>query len=256
MSSGVHLQISGVEKAFGSRSILKGIHCELPPGAISVLIGASGCGKSTLLRLLIGLISPDAGTLSCNGQPIHSWGPREWGDFRQQVGMVFQHSALFDSLTVGENVGFSLREHTRMSEQEIRVIVAEKLKVVGLAGQEDAYPSELSGGMQKRVAIARAIARNPSLILYDEPTTGLDPITSTVIEDLIIAVSAQTRATSVVVTHQISTIQRTADRIIMLHEGRVLDQGPAEKILQSTDPLISGFLRGEPARAGYNESRG
>lgn len=248
MSDGMALTIAGVEKSFGSRSILKGLHCELPPGQISVLIGASGCGKSTLLRMLIGLITPDAGTITCNGAALDAWGARDWTSFRQNVGMVFQSSALFDSLTVRENVGFSLREHTQLDPDAIRAIVTEKLQVVGLAGTEEAYPSELSGGMQKRVAIARAIARNPGLILYDEPTTGLDPITSTVIEDLIVAISKATRATSVVVTHQLSTIQRTADRIVMIHEGRVIAEGMAGQILASPDPLISMFLRGDPGR--------
>lgn len=248
MSHGLAIRIAGVEKSFGSRLVLKGLHCELPAGQISVLIGASGCGKSTLLRMLIGLIVPDAGSIECNDQALSSWGPQEWINFRQRVGMVFQSSALFDSLTVGQNVGFSLREHTRMKEPEIQAIVAEKLQVVGLSGTAEAYPSELSGGMQKRVAIARALVRDPELILYDEPTTGLDPITSTVIEDLIVAISQQTCATSVVVTHQLSTIQRTADRIVMLHEGLVIGEGEAAEILSSSNPLISGFLRGDPGR--------
>jgi phospholipid/cholesterol/gamma-HCH transport system ATP-binding protein len=149
-------------------------------------------------------------------------------------------------MTVGENVAFVLREHTRMSEAERQRIVSEKLEVVGLGGTENLYPTELSGGMQKRVAIARAIVRNPELILYDEPTTGLDPVTSTIIEDLIVRVAKESGATSVVVTHQLSTIFRTADRITMLHKGRVLESGTPEEMRTSQDPLVSGFLRGEP----------
>ena len=219
---------------------------DFPPAQISVIIGPSGCGKSTILRLLLGLIRPDEGAIFVGDQDVTRYSPSQWERLRESVGMVFQSAALFDSMTVGENVAFVLREHTPMSEAEQQRIVREKLEVVGLGGTENLYPTELSGGMQKRVAIARAIVRNPALILYDEPTTGLDPVTSTIIEDLIVRVAKESGATSVVVTHQLSTIFRTADRITMLHKGRVLESGTPEEMQTSRDPLVSGFLRGEP----------
>lgn len=241
------LEVQGLEKAFGTKPILRGVDCQFPPARISVVIGPSGCGKSTLLRLLMGLMSPDAGAIFCEGEDLTRMDAARWAAFRHQVGMVFQSAALFDSMTVGENVGFALREHTSTSDPEIRAIVEEKLAVVGLAGTADLYPSELSGGMQKRVAIARAIARDPKLLLYDEPTTGLDPVTSTVIEDLIVSLARQTGATFLVVTHQLSTIFRTADSIVMLHQGKVVGSGSPEAFRTSSDPLISSFLRGGPS---------
>jgi phospholipid/cholesterol/gamma-HCH transport system ATP-binding protein len=244
---GLALSADSLEKRFGAKTVLRGATCDFLPGEISVVIGPSGCGKSTLLRMLIGLATPDAGAIYCNGEDLTRLDRHGWIRFRHGVGMVFQSGALFDSMTVAENVGFSLREHTPMSEAAIREIADAKLAVVGLAGTGDAYPSELSGGMQKRVAIARAIARDPQLILYDEPTTGLDPITSTVIEDLIVRISRETRATSIVVTHQLSTIFRTADRITMVHQGHVIGSGTPDQMRASTDPVIASFLTGEPA---------
>lgn len=241
-----HVTLDRITKAFGPKQVLRGVSMDFPPGQISVIIGPSGCGKSTILRLLLGLIPPDEGGIFVNERDATRFSPAEWEKFRESVGMVFQSAALFDSMTVGENVSFVLREQTRMPAAEMSRIVAEKLAVVGLAGTEHLYPTELSGGMQKRVAIARAIVRNPALILYDEPTTGLDPVTSTVIEDLIVRVAKESGATSVVVTHQLSTIFRTADRITMLHQGRVLESGTPEEMKASQDPLVSGFLRGEP----------
>jgi ABC-type transport system involved in resistance to organic solvents, ATPase component len=241
-----HVTLDRISKAFGPKQVLNGVSMDFPPGQISVIIGPSGCGKSTILRLLLGLIRPDEGSVFVGEKDVTRNSAPEWERLRESVGMVFQSAALFDSMTVGENVAFVLREHTQMSEAERMRIVKEKLEVVGLAGTENLYPTELSGGMQKRVAIARAIVRNPSLVLYDEPTTGLDPVTSTIIEDLIVRVARESGATSVVVTHQLSTIFRTADRITMLHKGRVLESGTPEEMKASQDPLVSGFLRGEP----------
>ena len=241
-----HVRLDGIAKAFGPKQVLKGVDMDFPPRQISVIIGPSGCGKSTILRLLLGLMRPDAGAIFVGDEEVTAFGPADWERLRASVGMVFQSAALFDSMTVGENVGFVLREQTAMSHAERERIVSEKLAVVGLAGTEHLYPTELSGGMQKRVAIARAIVRDPQIILYDEPTTGLDPITSTIIEDLIVRVSKEAGATSVVVTHQLSTIFRTADRITMLHQGRVLSSGTPEEMKASPDPRVSGFLRGEP----------
>ncbi len=241
-----HVTLDRITKAFGSKQVLKGVSMDFPPAQISVIIGPSGCGKSTILRLLLGLIRPDDGSIFVGGEDITRYKTPEWERMRESVGMVFQSAALFDSMTVGENVAFVLREHTRMSPEERARIVSEKLEVVGLAGTENLYPTELSGGMQKRVAIARAIVRNPALILYDEPTTGLDPVTSTIIEDLIVRVAKESGATSVVVTHQLSTIFRTADRITMLHAGRVMESGTPTEMKASRNPLVSGFLAGIP----------
>ncbi|HEY9856355.1 MAG TPA: ABC transporter ATP-binding protein [Stenomitos sp.] len=246
MGDALHIALDGLEKSFGPKPVLRGVSCEFEAGKSTVVIGPSGCGKSTILRMIIGLMKPDLGAIYCNGEDLTRQEPEEWVKFRHQVGMVFQSAALFDSLTVGENVGFALREHTTMTDAEIRAVVEEKLEVVGLSGTSHLYPSELSGGMQKRVSIARAIARNPALILYDEPTTGLDPITSTVIEDLIVDIARHTRATSIVVTHQISTIFRTGDRIVMLHQGKVVGAGTPEEMRATTEPIISSFLRGDP----------
>lgn len=244
-----HVKLTGVSKAFGPKQVLAGVDMDFPPSEIAVIIGPSGCGKSTILRLLLGLLRPDEGAIFVGHEDLTRFGPAEWERLRASVGMVFQSAALFDSMTIGENVGFVLREQTAMSPAERQRIVSEKLEVVGLAGTEHLYPTELSGGMQKRAAIARAIVRDPEIILYDEPTTGLDPVTSTLIEDLIVRVSKEAGATSVVVTHQLSTIFRTADRITMLHQGRVRAAGKPEELQASSDPVVSGFLRGEPPQA-------
>lgn len=246
MAPALHLALDGLEKSFSLKPVLRGVSCDFEAGKTTVVIGPSGCGKSTILRMIMGLMQPDAGAIFCNGEDLTRQSPAEWVAFRHRVGMVFQSAALFDSMTVGENVGFALHEHTTMTEAEIQAAVAEKLAVVGLTGTQHLYPAELSGGMQKRVSIARAIARNPALILYDEPTTGLDPITSTVIEDLIVRIAKDTQATSIVVTHQLSTIFRTGDRIVMLHQGRVMGSGTPEEMRTSTEPIISSFLRGDP----------
>lgn len=248
MSQALQIALDGLEKSFGPKPVLRGVSCAFEAGKTTVVIGPSGCGKSTILRMIMGLMRPDAGAIFCNGEDLTRLAPLDWVKFRHQVGMVFQSAALFDSLTVGENVGFALHEHTAMTDAEIQEVVEEKLAVVGLSGTSHLYPSELSGGMQKRVSIARAIARNPALLLYDEPTTGLDPITSTVIEDLIVRIAQQTRATSIVVTHQLSTIFRTGDRIVMLHQGKVVGSGTPEEMKATTEPIISSFLRGDPGQ--------
>lgn len=246
MGPALHIALDSLEKGFGPKPVLRGVSCDFAAGKTTVVIGPSGCGKSTILRMIMGLMKPDAGAIFCNGEDLTRLSPARWVEFRHQVGMVFQSAALFDSMTVGENVGFALHEHTSLTASEIAAVVEEKLAVVGLTGTSQLYPSELSGGMQKRVSIARAIARNPALILYDEPTTGLDPITSTVIEDLIARIAKDTRATSIVVTHQLSTIFRTGDRIVMLHQGRVMGAGTPDEMRASTEPTISAFLRGDP----------
>ncbi|MBM3269656.1 MAG: ABC transporter ATP-binding protein [Candidatus Sericytochromatia bacterium] len=239
------VELRNVTKSFGPKHVLRGVSTVFPPGQNTVVIGPSGCGKSTVLKLLLGLQKPDEGQVVVDEKDLATFSERDWQEYRSRMGMVFQGAALFDSLSIAQNVAFGLTEHTRKPKAEILEIAEEKLRLVGLKGQGHLRPSEISGGMQKRAGIARAIARDPELVLYDEPTTGLDPITSTVIEDLIVDVARRTGATSIVVTHQLSTIFRTAARIVMLFEGRVLGEGSPEELRDSPNPTIRGFLRGE-----------
>ena len=216
-------------------------------GETLAIIGPSGCGKSTILRLIIGLFSPTSGEIFVNGRNIADMDKDELVELRRHIGMVFQSSALFDSLTVGDNVAFGLREHSDLSEQRIKEVALEKLCLVGLDGSENLMPSELSGGMQKRVSLARALATDPDIILYDEPTTGLDPITSTAIEDLINDLHKKLGTSSIVVTHQMSTVYRIADRIIMLHNGKVIEAGTPDETKSSSDQIVKQFISGSTA---------
>jgi phospholipid/cholesterol/gamma-HCH transport system ATP-binding protein len=241
---GPRIRLEDVHMRFGERTILEGINLEFPAGRASVVIGPSGCGKSTILRLVSGLLRPTSGRVWVDDRDITTLSKAEMASYRQQLGFLFQAGALFDSMTVGENVAFPITEHQKLPQQEIDRLVAEKLGVVNLPGLEKLYPANLSGGMQKRVSLARAIARDPGTILYDEPTTGLDPITSTVIEDLIVKLARETGATSIVVTHQISTIFRTGDTITMLYKGKVVGTGTPDQMRHSNVPLIRDFLEG------------
>lgn len=236
-----------LHKSFNGLRVLEGLHLEVFRGETLVIIGESGCGKSVLLKHLIGLLKPDRGHVYFAGTDITTLSERDLIPIRTRFGMLFQGSALFDSLSVGENVAFPLREHRRLPEAEIRRIVAEKLAVVGLEGIEEKMPSELSGGMQKRVALARAIALDPEVILYDEPTTGLDPLHADDINDLIIHTQRTVQATTIIVTHDIVSACRVADRIVMLHRGRIIAGGTPEEILDSPVPEVRHFIRG---RAG------
>ena len=239
------ITINNVVKSFNkNRSILNGVNLTINSGETVSVIGPSGCGKSTLLRLIIGLINIDSGSIHVDGLDVSTLKGKELDKLRLRFGFVFQSSALFDSMTVGENIGFHLREHTNLSESQIKSIVAEKLKMVGLSGIENLMPAELSGGMQKRISLARAIAHNPEVILYDEPTTGLDPISSTSIEDLINKLNRELKVTAILVTHQLSTIFRCSQRICMLNEGRILEIGSPAQARLSTNPIVSNFLGG------------
>ena len=244
MSQGPLIRLENVHVKFGDRHIHKGIDMVFPPGQTSVVIGPSGCGKSTILKLVAGLLRPTSGHVWVDDRDITTLDKQELAEFRLRLGFLFQGGALFDSMTVGENVAFPITEHERRPKAEIAKLVEEKLRVVNLPGVSDLFPSNLSGGMQKRVSLARAIARDPGIILYDEPTTGLDPITSTVIEDLIVKLTRETQATSIVVTHQLSTIFRTADTITMLHQGHVVGSGTPDEMKHSDVPLIRNFLEG------------
>ncbi|MEB3188163.1 MAG: ATP-binding cassette domain-containing protein [bacterium] len=245
------IEVRDLSKRFGPKVVLDAVTCAFDPGRIGVVIGPSGCGKSTLLRLILGLVRPDAGTILFDGTDLGRAHRGTWESVRSRIGMVFQSAALFDSLTVAENVAFALVERG-VREAEALARAREVLSQVGLPDAGPAQPAELSGGMQKRVAIARAIATRPDVLLFDEPTTGLDPVTSRQIEDLIVTLSRETGSTSIVVSHQHSTIHRTADRITLFHHGRILGDG--ERDLLDTHPAIRSFLDGHtmtvPPREG------
>lgn len=241
------INLVNVNMSFNSRQILKDINLTIEQGEIMVIIGPSGSGKSTLLRLIIGLLQPTAGEVWVDGREITGMSEDELNKIRLEMGMVFQYSALFDSMSVGENVAFGLRQHTRMSEAEIMQTVARKLRMVGLRGQENAMPNELSGGMKKRVSLARAIAINPHIVLYDEPTAGLDPIMSNTINRLIVSTRRLIDATSVVVTHDMSSAFGIADRIAMIYDGSIIEMGTPDKIKQSENPVVAKFIRGATA---------
>jgi len=241
------IRCQGLHKSFNGLKVLIGLDLEVIRGETLVIIGESGCGKSVLLKHLIGLLRPDAGHVYFAGTDITRLSERELTPIRTRFGMLFQGSALFDSLSVGENVAFAVREHRRLPEAEVRRIVAEKLAVVGLTGIEEKMPAELSGGMQKRVALARAIALDPEVILYDEPTTGLDPLHADDINDLILQTQQSVQATTIIVTHDIVSACRVADRIVMLHDGRTIAGGTPEELLDSNVPEVHEFISG---RAG------
>ena len=237
------IKIRDVCKSFGSHEALKHINLDIVEGETLAIIGGSGSGKSTLLRLLIGLDRPTSGEIYIMGNPIAGMSEKRLDELRMNMGMVFQYSALFDSMTVGENVAFGLREHTDYSDEKIRAIVAEKLEQVGLPGIESAMPGELSGGMKKRVGLARAIAFNPKIIFYDEPSSGLDPIMTAKIDELIIATQRKQKATSVVVTHDMTSACTIADRIAMIYEGELIAVETVENFQKLDDPRVQSFLQ-------------
>ena len=239
------VEFKNVKKRFAHLVVLDGVSVEVQRGESVVVIGASGSGKSVLLKHIVGLLRPDDGEVFFDGLRIDPLPEKEVMPIRRRCGFLFQMGALFDSLTVGENVAFPLQEHTRKSKEEIGQIVRQKLKMVGLVGIEKKMPGELSGGQKKRVALARAIALDPELILYDEPTTGLDPIRSDVINELIIKLQKQLKVTSIVVTHDMASAFKVADRIVMLHEGKIIFVGTPEEIKATEDPIVRRFVLGE-----------
>jgi len=238
------IRIEGLSKDFGTHRVLSDISMTVERGEVVSIIGLSGCGKSTLLRHIIGLLRPTAGHVYIEGEDITAMGDAALNRVRRRMGMVFQYGALFDSMTVGDNVAFPLRQHTSMTREEAALKVAEKLDMVGLGGTEQLYPSELSGGMQKRVALARALALEPEILLFDEPTTGLDPVTTSTIEEKIAALQQRLHPTMVIVTHHMPTVYALSDRIVMLHEGRVMIKGTVDEVRNSDDPLVQQFLQG------------
>lgn len=238
------IQLKRVSMAFRDSEVLRGIDLTIHAGETLVIIGGSGSGKSTLLRLMIGLIRPTAGEIWIDGEEITHLTERELDRVRLKMGMVFQYSALFDSMTVGDNVAFGLREHTDRREEEIARIVRDKLRIVGLEGAESKMPGELSGGMKKRVSLARAIAIAPSIVFYDEPSSGLDPLTTAKIDELIIRTQRELGVTSVVVTHDMESACKIADRIAMMHGGEIIALGTPEEFIASHDARVRAFFRG------------
>jgi phospholipid/cholesterol/gamma-HCH transport system ATP-binding protein len=234
-----------LHKSFGDKQVLRGVDLEVARGETMVVLGSSGSGKSVLCSMLVGLLSPDRGRVVVAGQDVTTFETdEEWRSVWLKTGFLFQGSALFDSMTVGENVAFPLREHTDLPPDQIRARVAEVLSWIDLDGIENKLPSELSGGMQKRVGLARTIVLEPEIVIYDEPTTGLDPLTSDTISELIRRLQQERQVTSVVVTHDIRCTFQVADRVAMIDEGRILVQGSLEEIRKSEVPKLKAFLYG------------
>lgn len=238
------VRLVGVHKSFDDLVVLDGIDLDLRTGETTVIIGESGAGKSVILKHIVRLLKPDKGEVYYHGKRIDALSERALVEIRPRFGFLFQLGALFDSMTVGENVGFPIREHTRRTPREISDIVALKLEMVGLDGLQSKWPAELSGGQMKRVALARAIALDPEVILYDEPTTGLDPPRADVINELIIKLQRELGVTSVVVTHDMASAAKVSDRILMLHQGKFIFDGTAEGIIRCEDPRVCCFVEG------------
>ncbi len=238
------IELVDIHKSFGKHQVLAGLNLTIADGRTTVIIGRSGGGKSVLLKHIIGLMKPDRGQVLVDGVDMTRLNDRELNDIRKKFGMLFQEAALFDSMTVGENVAFPLREHARLKEKEIREIVADRLRAVGLTGVEEKMPSELSGGMRKRVGLARAIALHPQIVLFDEPTTGLDPVMAEAINQLIMETQKRFQLTCIVISHDLQSIFRIGHQIAMLYEGVIIAHGTPEEIRASRDPVIEQFLAG------------
>lgn len=238
------VQIEGLTKSFDEHQVLRGVDLDVECGESIVVIGQSGCGKSVLLKHLVRLLDPDQGRILLDGIDISTLRGRKLTKLRSRIGMLFQSAALFDSLTVAENVGLGLKESRMYTKAEIDDIVAEKLEMVGLGTASDKLPADLSGGMRKRAGLARAIASSPELLLYDEPTTGLDPITADLINDMIVDLNRKLNVTSLAVTHDMVSAYKIADRIIMLYEGKVEFDGTPDEIRGSSNPVVRQFISG------------
>ena len=232
-----------IKKSFGSHAVLKGVSFTIEKGTTRVILGLSGSGKSVLMKHIIGLLRPDAGSILVDGEDITALKDRDLLRVRRKFGMVFQQAALFDSMSVGDNVAFPLREHSRLSPQQVAETVAQKLDVVGLRGSEHKYPSELSGGMRKRVGLARAIVLDPQCVLYDEPTTGLDPITTDNVDNMIMDAKARLKVTSVIISHDVGSALKVADNIAVIHQGEIVEDCATAEIRASKSPFVQAFLR-------------
>ncbi|MFA6384216.1 MAG: ABC transporter ATP-binding protein [Candidatus Omnitrophota bacterium] len=238
------IEIRHVTKCFNTKRVLNDVNLTVEKGSTLVVIGRSGCGKSVLLKHMMGILQPDAGSVLIDGRDLWQLAPKDLNELRMHMNMVFQGGALFDSLTVGENVGFELIEHYGMTGVQLFERVEEALSLVGLSGIGNLMPSELSGGMRKRVALARAICIKPEIILYDEPTTGIDPITADAINELIRSLHDKLNVTSIVVTHDMKSAYKVADRIAMLFNGKIIAEGTAREIQNTTHPVVHQFING------------
>ena len=238
------IEITDLHKSFGSLAVLRGVNLSVEKGESMTVIGGSGSGKSVLMKHIIGLLFPDKGRVTVAGQILNDLDDNQMNELRKKFGMLFQMAALFDSLTVWENVGFGLRQHTKLSDREIRDIATEKLALVGLKDVEDKMPVDLSGGMRKRVGLARAIAMDAEIILYDEPTTGLDPITADAINDLIVDLRKKLGVTSVAITHDMHSAYKISDRIAMLYKGEIQEVGTPDEIRNTRNPIVKQFITG------------
>lgn len=238
----VAVEFRNVTKGFGKQVVLRNVSCKLPKGRTTVIVGPSGTGKSVFLKLLVGLLKPDSGSILVDGHDITKLSQHELFEIRKKFGMLFQDGALFDSLNVGDNIAFPLQRHTKKKHKEIMQIVAQKLEQVGLPGVEQKLPSELSGGMRKRVGLARALALDPEIILFDEPNSGLDPVMSDAIDKLIIKTKELTNSTFIVISHDIPGTYQIADYVVMLYESKVIATGKVEDIQNSNNPVLKRFF--------------
>ncbi len=238
------IQLIDLHKSFDHQEVLKGVSLEIPKGQITAIIGRSGGGKSVLLKHIVGLIHPDSGQILVDGKDLTTLDEVELNQVKSQFGMLFQGAALFDSLTVFENIAFPLREKTSLSEAEIQERVRQLLKELGLSGMEAKYPAEISGGMRKRVGLARALITEPEIMLYDEPTTGLDPIMENTIHELIQACHKLFHSTDILVSHNMKEVYKIAHHVAMLHEGLIVEQGTPEEIQSSKNPVVQQFISG------------
>jgi phospholipid/cholesterol/gamma-HCH transport system ATP-binding protein len=243
-AAGPAIRVRGLAKTLRGNRVLAGVDLDVATGETVVVLGRSGSGKSVLLRHLVGLMEPDAGSIHVLGYEVSAFRPRDWRDMRSRMGMVFQSSALFDSLTVGENVALGVRVRRRLADNEEKALVREKLAAVGLRDVEGLKPSALSGGMKKRVALARAIATEPEVLLYDEPTTGLDPIMSDLINRMIRDLQRRLGLTAIVVTHDLRSAYFVGDHVSLLHRGRIHAFGTPDEIRATRDPIVRAFIEG------------
>lgn len=238
------IQVIDLYKSFGGNQVLTGINLTIPEGSTCVILGGSGSGKTVLMKHMIGLLKPDKGQVIVDGEDVVPQNADQLEQTRRKFGMVFQAAALFDSMTVYENVSFPLREHRKdLKEAQVREIVRQKLGIVGLKNVEEKFPADLSGGMRKRVGLARAIVLDPKIVLYDEPTTGLDPITTDYVDEMILDAKRQLGVTSVVISHDIASAFKVADNIAFLYQGKIVDQGPPAQLRNSEHPAVKVFLQ-------------
>ncbi|MEW6417780.1 MAG: ABC transporter ATP-binding protein [Nitrospirota bacterium] len=246
------IEVIGLVTHYGDREILKGISISIPRGMTTVILGGSGCGKSTLLKHLIGLLKPTRGKILVNGKDITLMNEEELNEVRKKTGVLFQGAALLNSMTISDNVALPMREHTRLKESTMQIMVRMKLDLVGLSGFEDFYPSQLSGGMKKRAGLARAMAMDPEFLFFDEPSAGLDPITAAGLDELILKLKNVFKMTIVVVTHELQSVFTIADYVIMLDAGEVIFSGILDELRASDNPRIRMFLERKPEKEKYS----